>query len=150
MIAQEGLPALRWRSPSLCHVLRNRGLSDIDAELEQFSMYPGRTPKRVYDAHLADQTANIHWYRRPATERSGFPAPIGSEPGSGLAQQRRWPYDFESLQRPRSQAVEPQKQQPVYAPEDHPFRAITPQNVQLSRSTRISASNAARDRKNPI
>src|SRR5215468_9743842 len=71
----------RSSSPAMaaCHVLRNRGLSDIDAELEQFPMYPGRAPKRVCNAHLADQAANIHWYRRSATERSRFPAPIGSE-----------------------------------------------------------------------
>jgi hypothetical protein len=38
VIEQEGLPALRRPSPSPCHILRNRGLSGIDAELEQFAM----------------------------------------------------------------------------------------------------------------
>jgi hypothetical protein len=37
MIAKEGLPALRLRPPSLCHVFCNRGLGDIDPELEQFA-----------------------------------------------------------------------------------------------------------------
>jgi hypothetical protein len=38
MIAQKGLPALGWRTPSPSHVLCNRGLPDIDAKLEQFAV----------------------------------------------------------------------------------------------------------------
>jgi hypothetical protein len=34
MIAKEGLPALRRRSPPPRHVLCNRSLSNVDAELE--------------------------------------------------------------------------------------------------------------------
>src|SRR5262249_49379639 len=123
VIAQEGLPALRWRSPSPCHVLCDRSLSDIDAELEQFPVYPGRTPKWVCDAHLVDQTANISRYRRPTAERSGFPAPIGLELSTVSAQQRRRPYDLQSVQHPRSQSIEANKQQPIYAAEGDPLRA---------------------------
>src|SRR5215471_19013394 len=131
MIAQEGLPPLRRRSSPPRHVFRNRSLSDIDAELEQFPMYPGRTPKRVCDAHLADQAANVCRYRRPTAERLGFPAPIGSEPSAVPAQQRRRPYDLQSVQHPRSQAIEANKQQPVSAAEGQALRATAPQNVEL-------------------
>jgi hypothetical protein len=31
----------------------------LDAELEQFAVYPGRTPERVGGAHLPNQTANF-------------------------------------------------------------------------------------------
>jgi len=82
MIAKEGLPALRRRPPSPRHVLCDRGLSDIDAELEQFAVYPRCTPKRVCDTHLANEAANIGSCLRPAPARSGFPAPIGSESGA--------------------------------------------------------------------
>ena len=82
VIAQERLPALRRRSPSPCHVLCDRGLAHIDAELEQFPVYSGRAPKRVCNAHLADQTANVGRGRRPTTERAGLPAPVGSEAGT--------------------------------------------------------------------
>src|SRR5262249_7663240 len=102
MIAQEGLPALRRRPPSPCHVLGDRGLSDIDPELEQFSVYPGCAPQRICNAHLADQAANVCWYWRPATERSGLPAPIGSKPSTVPAQQRCRPDNLESIQSPRS------------------------------------------------
>ena len=45
MIVKKGLPALRWRPSSLRHVFCYRGLADIDAELEQLTMDPRRTPK---------------------------------------------------------------------------------------------------------
>src|SRR6266478_5081789 len=38
MIAKERPPALGWRVSSLGHVLGHAGLSDIDADLEEFSM----------------------------------------------------------------------------------------------------------------
>ena len=34
MIMQERPPTLEWRPPTLCHILGDRGLPDIDAELE--------------------------------------------------------------------------------------------------------------------
>ena len=38
MVLQEGTPCLRGRTASLDHVLRDAGLSDLEAELEQFTM----------------------------------------------------------------------------------------------------------------
>src|SRR5262245_50075041 len=110
VIAQEGLPALRRWSPPPCHVLCDRGLSDIDAKLEQLPMYSGRAPKGVCDAHLADQTANVRRCRRTTTKWPRLPAPVGSEPGAVPAQQRRRPYDLQSVQHPRSQSIEANKQ----------------------------------------
>jgi hypothetical protein len=34
-------------------------LADLDAELEQFTVDPGRTPERVGDAHLPNQIPNF-------------------------------------------------------------------------------------------
>src|SRR5580693_4586175 len=53
MIAKERPPALGWRVSSLGHVLGDARLSDIDAELEEFSMDPRRSPQRIGNAHLA-------------------------------------------------------------------------------------------------
>ena len=36
-----------------CHVLGDRGLPNVDAELEEFSMDPGSAPQRVSQAHAA-------------------------------------------------------------------------------------------------
>src|SRR6478672_7766185 len=69
MIAQKGLPALRWRQPSPGHVLCHGGLPDIDAKLEQFAMDPWRSPKRVRDAHVANELANVRRRLWPASAR---------------------------------------------------------------------------------
>src|ERR1700722_9079546 len=67
MIAKERPPALGWRVSSLGHVLGHAGLSDIDAELEEFSMDPRRSPQRIGNAHLADKLAYLRRYSWPAT-----------------------------------------------------------------------------------
>jgi hypothetical protein len=38
VIVKKGLPALRWWPSSSRHVLRHRGLADIDAKLEEFAV----------------------------------------------------------------------------------------------------------------
>src|SRR3954465_14118787 len=47
MIEKERSPALRRRSSSPRHVLGDRGLADIDAELEEFSMDAWSAPERM-------------------------------------------------------------------------------------------------------
>src|SRR6266513_798417 len=88
MIAQKGLPALRRGLSSPRHVFCHTGLSDIDAKLEQFAVDPRCSPKRVRDAHVANELANVCRCLWPATARSGFPAPIGSEPSAAPADHR--------------------------------------------------------------
>jgi hypothetical protein len=53
---------LGWRVSSLGHVLGHAGLSDIDADLEEFSMDPRRSPQRIGNAHLADKLAYLRRY----------------------------------------------------------------------------------------
>src|SRR5260221_149725 len=70
MIAQKGLPALRRRLPSPGHVFCHGGLPDIDAKLEQFAMDSRCSPKRVRDAHVANELANVSRCLWPAAARS--------------------------------------------------------------------------------
>ena len=44
VVTQEGAPSLGRRSTSLDHVLRDAGLSDLEADLEQLAMDARRTP----------------------------------------------------------------------------------------------------------
>src|ERR1700726_3264076 len=76
VVAEERPPALGRRVSSPDHVLGDAGLSDIDAELEQLSMDPRRSPQRIGNAHLADKLADLHRNCWPATPRFRFPAPI--------------------------------------------------------------------------
>jgi hypothetical protein len=57
MASQEGAPSLGRPSASLDHVLRDAGLSDLEAELEQLAVDARRSPQRIFRAHLSDQRA---------------------------------------------------------------------------------------------
>ena len=59
MIAQKCSPPLRRRLSVFRHIFGDRGLSDVDPELEQFAVNARRAPKRIGEAHLPDQLANI-------------------------------------------------------------------------------------------
>src|SRR3981081_481875 len=54
----------RLSSPD--HVLGHAGLSDIDAELEQLSMNPRRSPQRIGNAYLADPLGYLRQTDGPA------------------------------------------------------------------------------------
>ena len=64
MIVQERFPGLRRRFPVAAHVLPDAGLTDVAAELEQFTMDAWRAPQRILTAHPSDQLADV-WKRWP-------------------------------------------------------------------------------------
>src|SRR6202166_324049 len=76
VVAEECPPALGWRVSSPDHVVSHARLSDIDAEREEFSMDPRRSPQRIGNAHLADKLADLQRNCWPATPRFRFPSPI--------------------------------------------------------------------------
>jgi len=49
------------------HVLTDAGLTDVDAELEQFAVNVRRSPEWIFAAEHTDQLANLFRYRRAAT-----------------------------------------------------------------------------------
>jgi hypothetical protein len=59
MIAKEGLPTLRRWPPSPGHVFCNRGLADVDPELEQFAVNSWGSLQWAGNAHLANEVANV-------------------------------------------------------------------------------------------
>src|SRR5580692_5219413 len=69
VVAEERPPPLRRRVSSPDHVLGYARLSDIDAQLEQLSMDPRRSPQRVGNAHLADKLAYLQRNCWPASPR---------------------------------------------------------------------------------
>src|SRR4030081_3425278 len=82
VVAEECPPALGRRVSSPDHVLGHAGLSDIDAELEQLSMDPRRSPQRIGNTLLADKLADLRRYGWSATTAPRLPAPVRSEPGT--------------------------------------------------------------------
>jgi hypothetical protein len=48
--------SLRWRTGPSHHVLGNRGLRNLDAELKQLTVNARRSPERVVSTHRLNQT----------------------------------------------------------------------------------------------
>src|SRR5215813_8063960 len=88
VLAIRGRPHMRWRFPVSCHIFGNRGLIPIDAELEEFAMDPGSAPKRVGEAHIPDQLANVARQFWSAAARARLPAPEQAEPRAMPADDR--------------------------------------------------------------
>src|ERR1039458_4942286 len=73
VIAEKASPSLR-RHPSSPHdVLGHRSLADLDAELKQLTVDPGRAPERVGAAHLPDQIPNLAIHCWPSGSRTPSP-----------------------------------------------------------------------------
>ena len=78
------------------HVLRDRGLANLDAELQQLPVYPRRTPGRVGPGHRADQLPDLGRDLGPSWPAT-LPSPIEPESlamptdhGVGLDQEERF------------------------------------------------------------
>src|ERR1700704_181408 len=82
MVTQEGAPSLGRRSTSLDHVLRDAGLSDLEAELEQLAVDARRSPQWIVNTHVPDQRAQVRVNLRTASKEAGFPTPVPAEAGS--------------------------------------------------------------------
>jgi len=79
MVAQEGAPPRGGWSASLDHILRDAGLSDLKAELEQLAVDARRSPQRIVNAHPSDQRAQVCVDLRPTSKGAGFPTPVPAE-----------------------------------------------------------------------
>src|ERR1700694_5467154 len=116
MIAKERPPALGWRVSSLGHVLGRAGLSDIDAELEEFSMDPRRSPQRIGNAHLADKLAYLRRYSWSATTAPRLPPPVRSDPGAVPFNHGLRLHDRQGAEHLRSQTIQAGEYQTVQHP----------------------------------
>src|SRR6202041_927913 len=137
VVAEERPPALGRRVSSLGHVLGHAGLSDIDAELEEFSMDPRRSPQRIGNAHLADQLAYLQRNCWPATPRFRFPSPIRSDPGAEPFNHGLRLHERQGAQHLPSQTIHACEYQTVQHPERRPFRRLPPQHVKLMTQNRV-------------
>src|SRR5664280_81468 len=76
MIAQKRPPALRRWQPAAAHIPSNRRLSDLEVELEQFTVNARCAPERVRPAHFANERAQLSRDLRSANTVARPPAPI--------------------------------------------------------------------------
>jgi hypothetical protein len=75
MIREKRAPRLGGRSSVPRHVIRHRGLTDVDAELQEFAVNAWRTPQRVGVRHGTNQLTDVPRDARPTQPASAFPRP---------------------------------------------------------------------------
>ena len=64
------------------HVLRDSGLSHLEAELQKLTVDARGTPERVVDAHLRDQRPQLGIDLRPPSAIARPPAPVAAKPSA--------------------------------------------------------------------
>src|ERR1017187_8269196 len=110
MIAKEGLPSLQWPTLPRHPVFRNRGLGNVDADLEQFTMDLGSAPERILKTHSSDKVAHLFPDPRSATERTRLPSPVSGEAHSVPTHNSFGPDDGYGIKNARKATIEPNEQ----------------------------------------
>src|SRR5208282_2526330 len=113
MVAQKRAPALRWWPRVAAHMPSDCRLSDIEAELEQFTMNAWCAPERVRAAHLANERAQFSRDLRSANTVARSPAPIRSKPSAVPANDRFRPDNGNRAKDRGEPAIEPNKQKTI-------------------------------------
>ena len=80
VIAEEYLPTLIGIPGTAGHVLGHRGLTDLEAELQEFPVDARRAPQGIVRAHPPDERPKLAAHLGPPSARSRLPAPIDPEP----------------------------------------------------------------------
>src|ERR1700730_6636184 len=121
MIAEKGLPALRWRPTSAYHVLGDSRLGDIEVQLEQLAVDTRRSPQWVRPAHFANKGAQLSWDPRSADAIARSPAPIGPKANTVPANDRLRPDDRNGACGRGEPAIEPNKQKAIDIRQSRPL-----------------------------
>jgi hypothetical protein len=95
------------------HIDRNRGLGDIDAQLEQLAMDLGGAPQRGLKTHSSAQVAHFFGDRRTPSRRTGFPSPVSGKTSSMPAYHGLRPDDGYGIKEARASAIKPNEQSAV-------------------------------------
>ena len=109
----------------------DRGLTNIDAELEEFSMDPGSSPQRVGQAHVADQLADFELNLRSATTGSRLPSPERTKTSAMPTDNRLRLHDHQGINNARRNPIEAGKNQTVKIAENKPLCEFSPQHMEL-------------------
>src|SRR5262245_11328662 len=79
MVLEERPPGLWWWPVAMQHVLRDRGLADINAKFQQLTMNPWRAPQRIVARHSQNQGPHIRRDRRSHAAAPTLPGPKQAE-----------------------------------------------------------------------
>ena len=131
MVAEKRAPALRWWPRVAAHVPSNRRLSDLEAELEQFTMNVWCAPERVRAAHLANEPAQLSRELRPANRVVRSPASIRPKPSAVPANDRFRPDNRNGAQGGGKPMIEPNKQKTIGIVEMRSLRCPPAKHIYL-------------------
>jgi hypothetical protein len=137
VVTQEGSPSLAGRRPSFDHVLGDARLRDLKPELEQFAVDAWRAPKRIFDAHPADQYAQLRVDLRSPSQWARLPTPVTAKAGPVPTKEGLGPDDCEDLQDRRNPAVELDKEPAIIVRKLDATMQPTPQDHQLMSKHRV-------------
>ena len=119
---------------------RNRGLGDLDVELEQLARDLGSAPERVLKTHFSDQVAHLFADPRSTPKRSGIPSPISGKTHSMPTYNSLGPDDGYGVKNARTATIGPNEQ-----------GSVSPMQIQsawrAAAKQRFSASTRRRDLK---
>ena len=114
------------------HVLGDGCLGNLDPELEQLAVDPGRTPERILLAHSVDEVADLKRHRRPPRSPDpGFPWPIFSKTFPVPANHGFRLHDGQGIQAAGPQTIEPDPNYPVEGCEPRPPVLLSLKDGQL-------------------
>ena len=107
-------------------------LGNVDPELEQLAVDPGRAPERVLLSHSADEAADLERHRRPPRSPDPeFPYPVFSKTFPVPANHGFRLHDGQGIQAAGSQAIEPNPKYVVEGCEPKPPVLLSLKDGQL-------------------
>src|SRR5664280_588421 len=131
MVAQKRAPALRWWPRVAAHIPSDARLSDLEAELEQFTMNVWGAPERVRPAHLANERAQFSRDLRSANMVARSPAPIRSKPSVVPANDRFRPDNGNRAKDGGEPVIKPNKQKTIGTVEVRTFWCLPAKHIDL-------------------
>ena len=131
MVAEKRAPALRWWPRVAAHIPSDCRLSDLEAELEQFTMNVWGAPERVRPAHLANERAQLSRDLRSANTVARSPAPIRSKPSAVPANDRLRPDNRNRAKDGGEPVIQPNKQKTIGIVEVRSFRCPPAKHIDL-------------------
>src|SRR5262245_55670592 len=117
LVAQKSLPPLRPRPATLRHVFRDGGLGDLEPQHQQFAVDPGRSPDRVFPAHLPNEVSQATIDSWAPCPPSRLPAPERPETRPVPAKDSLWLNHPRHTEQVRPQPGHPNQQRAVAATE---------------------------------
>src|SRR3954452_15169028 len=128
-LRRKASPPRGGRSASLDHILRDAGLSDFKAELEQLAVDARRSQQRSVNAHPSDQRAQVCVDLRPTSKGVGFPTPVPAEAGSVPSHQGLGPDNRDGVEDCRKPPIQLDEEQTITIREPDTATHLPPHTI---------------------